>query len=60
MASPQTFVRRTPNDIRHEIAWELTPHQRSKHKLLGGDGRATRHRSARTHEQPGAKDLKIS
>ncbi len=25
-----------PNDIRHEIVWELTPDHRSKHKLLGG------------------------
>jgi hypothetical protein len=27
-----------PNDIRHEIVWELTPDHRSKHKLLGGMG----------------------
>jgi hypothetical protein len=25
-----------PNDIRHEIVWELTPDHRSRHKLLGG------------------------
>ena len=25
-----------PNDIRHEIIWELTPDHRSKHRLLGG------------------------
>ena len=25
-----------PNDIRHEIVWELTPDYRSRHKLLGG------------------------
>jgi hypothetical protein len=28
----------SPRDIRHEIVWELTPDQRSKHKLLGGMG----------------------
>ncbi|MGH9347908.1 MAG: hypothetical protein ACRD26_11660 [Vicinamibacterales bacterium] len=27
-----------PNDIRHEIVWELTPDRRPKHKLLGGMG----------------------
>ena len=27
-----------PNDIRHEIVWELTPDHRSRHKLLGGTG----------------------
>jgi hypothetical protein len=27
-----------PNDIRHEIVWELTLNHRSKHKLLGGMG----------------------